>query len=140
MDEELVTIRDSWAEGGCKKYQLVGDNWDKNILPSYRTSQQSTQSLHLFNVIGVIDRIVVDIPSKLDIPINIENIETTAYIPSTEDERTLLEELTFLFARSVIENIEQMRNLFGDVYPDHLKHKYSDYIGLKTSQVMTFLH
>lgn len=31
LSENLLQIKEAWA-----KYQLVGDNWDKNILPSYR--------------------------------------------------------------------------------------------------------
>ena len=45
---ELIKLRDKWSvesESGNIKYQLVGDNWDKNILPSYRTSDRKTQSL-----------------------------------------------------------------------------------------------
>lgn len=56
-------MRDSWANSGNVKYQLVGDNWDKNILPSYRTSERGTLSLHLFNVIAVQNRV----PPLLDL-------------------------------------------------------------------------
>ena len=35
-------MRDSWAETGNVKYQLVGDNWDNNIIPSYGTSDRGT--------------------------------------------------------------------------------------------------
>lgn len=38
------------------------DAWDKNIIPTYRTSQIKTISLHLFNVIAVLDSLRV-IPS-----------------------------------------------------------------------------
>jgi hypothetical protein len=30
-----MKLKESWGSGG-KKYQIVGDNWDKNIVPSYR--------------------------------------------------------------------------------------------------------
>lgn len=36
LDEEIVNLRNDWAQGSNIKYQLVGDNWDKNILPSFR--------------------------------------------------------------------------------------------------------
>ena len=67
LDSELIKLRDVWLDEGestSVKYQLVGDNWDKNILPSYRTSDRKTQSLHLFNVIGVVDRVHEDIDKK----------------------------------------------------------------------------
>lgn len=54
LDENLQEIKKKWIQGGSQTFQLIGDNWDKNIVPSYRTSQQATQSIHLFNVIGMI--------------------------------------------------------------------------------------
>lgn len=36
LDEEIIQLRKEWAEGGQTKYQLVGDNWDKNIIPAFR--------------------------------------------------------------------------------------------------------
>lgn len=36
LSENLLQIKEAWANGGETKYQLEGDNWDKNILPSYR--------------------------------------------------------------------------------------------------------
>lgn len=38
LDEQVIKLKKSWEEGTERttKYQLVGDNWDKNILPSYR--------------------------------------------------------------------------------------------------------
>lgn len=52
LDSEILDIKKNWSEGGELKYQLIGDNWDKNIIPTYRTSQSKTISLHLFNVIA----------------------------------------------------------------------------------------
>lgn len=57
LDLKVKQMRESWAQGGSITYQLIGDNWDKNILPSYRTSDKGTLSLHLFNVIAVQDRV-----------------------------------------------------------------------------------
>lgn len=44
----------------CKKNQIIGDNWDKTILPSYITSQDKTIALHLFYLFAIIDRISGD--------------------------------------------------------------------------------
>ena len=134
LDEDLIEVKRNWTAGGHKTYQLIGDNWDKNIVPSYRTSQQKTQSIHLFQVIGVIDRIVFEkndrTPSR-----DVESISAVDFVPSVDDTELLRDELTFLIARSVIENNEKMSNTFGNIYPDHLKHRYSDFAGKKTLQV-----
>lgn len=58
LDSEILSLKEKWTNGDKQKYQLIGDNWDKNIVPSYRTSQCKTLSLHLFHIIAVVDRII----------------------------------------------------------------------------------
>lgn len=58
LDSDILSARDSWANGGHSTYQIIGDNWDKDILPSYRTSDRKTLSLHLFNMYAILDRVV----------------------------------------------------------------------------------
>lgn len=62
LGEEIIDIKKNWSEGGELIYHLIGDTLDKNIIPTYRTSQIKTISLHLFNVIAVLDSLRV-IPS-----------------------------------------------------------------------------
>ena len=66
LDSEVLEIKKTWSEGGTIKYQLIGDNWDKNIIPTYRTSQDKTISLHLFNMIVVHDRIIPETACPTD--------------------------------------------------------------------------
>lgn len=135
LEMDLVSIRDSWAEGDQTKFQIIGDNWDKNILPSYRTSDRKTLSLHLFNMYAIVDR-VVPASSTNSLTENRPELDNLKFIPSTQEQELLLKEMTFLCARSVIENIPQIGNLFHKIYPDHLEHKYSRFAGLKTTQVI----
>lgn len=58
LDSDILSARDSWANGGHSIYQIIGDNWDKDTLPSYRTSDRETRSLHLFNMYAILDRVV----------------------------------------------------------------------------------
>lgn len=58
LDMDLISFRDSWAEGGQTKFQIIGDNWDKNIIPSFRTSDRKTLSLRLFNIYAIVDRVI----------------------------------------------------------------------------------
>ena len=102
LDKEILSIRDSWANGGSEKFQIIGDNWDKNILPSYRTSKQKTLSLHLFNVIAVVDRVPTDHMQNMSPPY-IEELDYSKYFPSTGEQNILLAEMTFLF--SVLSNL-----------------------------------
>ena len=145
LDLELIKLRDMWSDEGPSKsvkYQLVGDNWDKNILPSYRTSDRKTQSLHLFNVIGVVDRVnvVTDTESaQNETNVRMEDVSAEEFLPSVGDQTLLLNELTFMFAWSVIRNVEQISFYLENIYPKHLQHKYSDFAGEKTKQVMVLL-
>ena len=62
---------------GVKKYQLVGDHWDKDILPSYRTVDRKTESLHLFNLYAIVDRVIPNC-----VLANQTTFDTLHYIPS----------------------------------------------------------
>jgi len=72
LDNKIISLRNSWS-AGTTQFQLIGDNWDKNILPSFRTSQQNTLSIHLFNLIAVIDRITPQ-PAKNLVVLDISDI------------------------------------------------------------------
>lgn len=100
-------------------------NWDKDILPSYRTSDRKTLSLHLFNMYAILDRVVFP-------PENYEgqtdNIEPAKFIPWVSEQEQLMQELCFVISTSIIENHPQMNELLKRVYPKHLEHTYSRYI------------
>lgn len=64
LDSDILSARDSWANGGYSTYQIIGDNWDKDILPSYKTSDRKTLSLHLFKMYAILDRVVPPPPLK----------------------------------------------------------------------------
>lgn len=134
LDLEILSIRDSWANGGTTKYQLIGDNWDKNILPSYRTSDQKTLSLHLFNMYAIVDRVPAE-KNTSESFLDVSEFDLLTFIPSLTEQKQLMQELTFIFATSVIQNVPQIGRLFKKIYPEHLNHTYSDYAGLKTAQV-----
>lgn len=128
LDSDILS-----ANGGHSTYQIIGDNWDKDILPSYRTSDRKTLSLHLFNMYAILDRVVFP-------PENYEgqtdNIEPAKFIPSVSEQEQLMQELCFVISTSIIENHPRMNELLKRVYPKHLEHTYSRYAGEKTTQVM----
>lgn len=137
LDSQLLEIKNDRAQGlPTPKYQLVGDNWDRNIVPSYHTTQQKTVSVHLFTVIGVINRVlpqqVVDDYMYI---LDVDDFDATDFIPNTGEQELLANELSFLVANAVINNNEQMNSLLRSIYPDHYDHAYSYLAGLKTKQV-----
>lgn len=137
MDTEIDEIKTSWANGGSVKYQLIGDNWDKNILPSYRTSDRKTISLHLFNIYAIVDRVIPQKPPTDAIHV-IPDLHILEFIPSLAEQEKLLEELVFIFSTSVINSLPQLEQHFSKIYPKHLPHTHSNYSAVKTSQVLFF--
>ena len=131
LDCEILSCKSDWERKGRRKYQLVGDNWDKDILPSYRTSDRKTESLHLFNVYAIVDRKIPETVGNC----RQNDFSELHYIPSLDEQRILLKECAFIFARTVIEHIPQMHTVYSKIYPDHLDHTYSDVCGIKTEQV-----
>lgn len=61
------------------------------------------------------------------------------FIPSIEEQSILMDELVFLFATSVIQNVPQMKAEFLSIYPVHLHHRYTAQAGEKNQTGMTFV-
>ena len=140
LDREVLQIKENWSQGGSLKFQIVGDNWDKNILPSYRTSQQNTLSLHLFTLIGVVDRVTPSIDHAHDDNLlNVQDMEAEKFIPSLQEQDILSKELTFLVSTALVQNIPQLMSCLGSIYPEHFDHKHSDLAGARTRQVFVFM-
>ncbi|CAC5358080.1 unnamed protein product [Mytilus coruscus] len=130
IDTDLVQLKEEWKEGVGVKYQMIGDNWDKNILPSYRTSQDKTLSLHLFQVIAVVDRII---PENKTVDEEEVHLNHADFIPSISEQEQL-KNSPFSWQTSVIQNIDQMKTEFESIFPLHLEHDHSDSSGIKTKQ------
>lgn len=56
------------------------------------------------------------------------------FIPSIEEQNSLMDELVFLFATSVIQNVPQIKAERLSIYPVHLQHRYTAQAGEKTKQ------
>jgi hypothetical protein len=108
----------------------VGDNWDKDILPSYRTSERKTESLHLFQIYAIVDRYSTTSPVGSS-----GYEENITYIPSLLEQTQLLKELTFVFASAIIRHVPQVSKHFEKIFPKHLDHEHSAFAGIKTTQV-----
>jgi hypothetical protein len=125
LDSDINAIKKMWVDGGSTKFQLIRDYWDKNILPSFRTSDRKTVSLHLFNMYALVDRVLPQSVSHESTVTNYSDIDILRFIPSIQEQEQLLQELTFIFATSVINNSSQLQHHFKKIYPEHLEHKYS---------------
>lgn len=120
-----------WTNGeeATRKYQLVGDNWDKDILPSYRTTDRKTESLHLFQIYAIVDRYSTSNPKGSS---GFE--DNLTFIPSLLEQEQLLKELTYIFASAIIRHVPQVTKNVKKIFPKHLDHKHSQFAGIKTTQ------
>lgn len=91
LDSQLLEIKNDRAQGlPTPKYQLVGDNLDRNIVPSYRTTQQKTVSVHLFTVIGVINRVVPQqVVDDYMFILDVDDFDATDFIQTQENRNFL---------------------------------------------------
>lgn len=89
LDSEILEIKNKGTDqvDGLTKYQLVGDNWDKNIIPSYRTTQNKTTSLHLFNIIAVVDRII-PVTSTSESGDSVHILTPVNFLPSITEQKS----------------------------------------------------
>lgn len=102
----------------------------------YRTTERGTLSLHLFNVYAIVNR-VIPASRSTDVSMHKQvDLSLLTFIPSIGEQDILLKELTFQFASSVIEHHPKLKVIFEHIYPIHLKNKYSQFAGIKTTQVL----
>ena len=74
-------------------------------------------------MIGVVDRVnvVTDTESaQNETNVRMEDVSAEEFLPSVGDQTLLLNELTFMFAWSVIKNVEQISFFLENIYPKHL--------------------
>lgn len=94
-----------------------------------RTSQQKTLSLHLFNVVAVVDRVIPTQTGHAGNDVE-PDLDKEKFLPSVEEQQILMDELVFIFATFIIINIPQMKKEFYKVYPKHKTHDYSAQAGI----------
>lgn len=70
-----------------------------------RTSQNKTQSIHLFNVLVAVNRVQIPVPTGTsERDLDYVDISFEKFVPSVEEQAKLKEELVFITATSVIKN------------------------------------
>lgn len=85
-------------------------------------------------IYAIVDR-VIPASRSTDVSMHKQvDLSLLTFIPSIGEQDILLKELTFQFASSVIEHHPKLKVIFEHIYPIHLKHKYSQFAGIKTTQ------
>ena len=69
----------------CYGFKLVGDNLDKTIKPRDMRVDNSSQSLHYFNIYSVLDRIDFRSLSCDTSVLDMAEVDTNQFLPSASD-------------------------------------------------------
>ena len=105
---------------------------DLKLLASDMTSSNQNKDLHWYNHNAYLDR--VNPTNSLDHgPIaNMHDVPNSTFLPSLTDQNSLLSDFTVLIGRVLVENLPAFE-IFKDVVPLDVRHKYSDELQKKTA-------
>lgn len=119
-------------------FKVVGDNVDKTIKPRHMREDRQTKSVHYFQIYAVKDR--VDLSNHSDEPRSPgKNPPLSELLPSTQDKRALLANLTTIITRLLAEYMPVIKENFGDTVTQHIPHPYSSEMAKKSDVVGTYL-
>lgn len=113
---------------------IVLDNFDINIKVSDMTSDNQNRDKHWCNHNAVINR-VNPIQYMDEEPIaDILDIPNKTVLPRLEDHEALMKDFVIIIARVFVEYFKCFE-IFKDIVPSHIKHKYSKEMKQKTNKV-----
>ena len=125
--QELEEIRPS-------SFNVVLDNIDLKVLASDMTSDDQNKDYHWCNHNAYLDRVNPQHISD-EAPIaDLEGVPNSTFLPGLDDQDSLLTDFTVLVRRVLVEHLPAFE-VFKDVVPLHIKHKYSDELKKKTETV-----
>ena len=114
------------------------DNVDLRVLASNMTSDDQNKDFHWCNHNAYMDQVN---PTHLpdDSPTaDLQDVPNSTFLPSFNDRNLLLSDFTVLIGRVLVEHFRAFE-IFKDVIPLHIKHKYSDEMKNKTETVRFLL-
>ena len=115
-------------------FNIVLDNVDLKVLASDMTSDNQNKDYHWCNHNAHLDRVN---PLHLENNVqtaNLQEVPNSAFLPSLDDQNSLLSDFVVLVGRVIVENLPAFA-IFKDVIPLHIKHKYSSELKKKTETV-----
>lgn len=121
---------DEWGKS-TRKFQLVGDNWDKDIFFPI-VPQTEKHSVYLFKIYAIVDRCSTSSP-------NGSSVFKDSFIEHSSlpflSKNSSWRSLTYIFASAIIRHIPQVTKHFEKIFLKNLDHKHSQFGGIKTTQV-----
>ena len=140
VDASLSILQDeekNLHENRPCNFSIVLNNVDLKLLASDMTSSNQNKDLHWCNHNAYLDRVN---PTHLldDGPVaDLHDVPNSTFLPSMTDQNSLLSDFIVLIGRVLVENMPASE-LFKDVVPLHIRHKYSDELQKKTETLSFF--
>jgi len=126
-------------KGECEdypSYQIIGDNVDLHQRTPHQSMKRKDKDHHWFQMYAVRDRVTGrDLPNNAPIA-DVTKVPLQTFLPSVEECNHIREEFGVLIARVIVEKLEYFSPL-KPVVPEHMKHKYTDLMRLKSDMVGT---
>ncbi|KAL5467435.1 hypothetical protein EMCRGX_G031658 [Ephydatia muelleri] len=127
-DDTAPTDLEEWCG-----FRLVGDNIDKTIGPRDMRLNNQSKSLHYFHVYAVKDRVDVRHLSPSVTMLSPGDMDVTKFLPSDEDNETLLANYKVLMARVITKHVPGLAHL-SPLIPN-IRHAHSDSMSKKSEVV-----
>ena len=131
-DDTAPTDLEEWCG-----FRWVGDNIDKTIGPRDMRLNNQSKSLHYFHVYAVKDRVDVRHLSPSVTMLSPGDMDVTKFLPSDEDNETLLANYKVLMARVITKHVPGLAHL-SPLIPN-IRHAHSDSMS-KKSEVVCLAH
>ena len=118
--------------------KLVIDNLDIFVRPRTETSQRHADSLHFVHMYAVRDRINVSNFSDVSQVPDVSSVNVKDVLPSNQDLEALKDNITVLVCRTTCKYLTFFRkHIDSKAVPQHIIHKYSTEMSLKSEVVST---
>ena len=144
VEEQITAVNASLSSIGEKKQKLVEnqpssfnivlDNVDLKVLASNMTSDEQNKDFHWCNHNAYMDRVNAAHLADISPIADLQDVPNSSFLPSITDQNLLLSDFTVLVGRVLVENFSAFE-IFKDVIPLHMKHKYSEEMKKKTETV-----
>ena len=86
-------------------YQIIGDNVDFLVKAKHMSSTKQNESVHWFNLNGILDRVTGQEYSNEKLIKSISKVENIDFLPSAKENQDLLHDLIPLLSRVVVYRI-----------------------------------
>lgn len=116
-------------------FAIVIDNFNLRVEAADMTSDNQNKDLHWVNHSAILDRVpCTEFGNEKPLADNV-NIPNKTFLPTLHDHFNLMKDFEILVSRVLVKNLPYFQNIFSDIVPQHIPHKHSQEMKLKSKKV-----